>query len=92
MLDSPAPSTQTLPMSLLVRMRRIDRRVPHQRWTFDRLVRGLRGLWHRILASLATYFPPDGPQPSPPLAKAAALREGALLSQRVDARSKKNVA
>ncbi len=34
-----------------------------------------------MLASLATYFPPDEPQPSPPLAKAAVLREGALLSE-----------
>jgi len=49
-------------------------------------------VWQRILASLAAYFPPDEPQPSPPLAKAAALREGALLSEHVDARSKKSVA
>jgi hypothetical protein len=73
-------------------MRRPERCVPHQRWTFDRLVGGLRSFWQRILASLATYFPPDEPQPSPPLAKAAALREGALLSENVDARSNKNVA
>jgi hypothetical protein len=52
----------------------------------------LRGLWQRILAALAAYFPPDEPQPSPPLAKAAALREGALLSEHVDARSNKSVA
>jgi hypothetical protein len=45
-----------------------------------------------MLASLAIYFPPDEPQPSPPLAKAAALREGALLSESVDARAKKSVA
>jgi hypothetical protein len=48
--------------------------------------------WQRILAGLATYFPPEEPQPSPPLAKAAALREGALLSEHVDARSKSRVA
>jgi hypothetical protein len=49
-------------------------------------------VWKRILAALTTYFPPDEPQPSPPIAKAAALREGALLSEHVDARSKKSVA
>jgi len=79
-------------MSPVTRLRRPARHVPHQRWTFDRIVRGLRGVWQRILASLATYFPPDEPQPSPPLAKAAALREGALLSEHVDARANKRVA
>jgi hypothetical protein len=44
------------------------------------------------MASLALHFPPDPPHPSPPLAKAAALREGALLSEHVDARSNKSVA
>lgn len=58
----------------------------------SRLVQGLRVEWQRMLASLATSFPPDEPQPSPPLAKAAALREGALLSESVDARSNKSVA
>ncbi|HJT14711.1 MAG TPA: hypothetical protein VJ790_18960 [Dongiaceae bacterium] len=52
----------------------------------------MRRVWQRILASLATYFPPDEPQPSPPLAKAAALREGALLSESLDVRSNKHVA
>jgi hypothetical protein len=80
------------PRNSVVRMRPLARHVHHQRWTFHRLVRGLRGLWRRILASLATYFPPEEPQPSPPLAKAAALREGALLSESVDARSNKHVA
>jgi hypothetical protein len=55
-------------------------------------MKGLRAAWQRFLASLAAHFPPDEPQPSPPLAKAAALREGALLSEHVDARSDKNVA
>ena len=62
------------------------------RWSVKRLLRGLRTAWQSILASLANYFPPDEPQPSPPLAKTDALREGALLSEYVDARSKKNVA
>jgi hypothetical protein len=57
-----------------------------------RLMSGLRTAWQRVLASLATYFPPEEPQPSPPLAKAAALRDGARLSEYVDARSTKNVA
>ena len=58
----------------------------------DRLVRGVRAAWRRLLALVAAHFPPDSPQPSPPLAKAAALREGALLSEHVDARSRKRVA
>jgi hypothetical protein len=76
---------------LVVRLRSHRRRAP-RRWSVARLVQGLRAAWQRALASLATYFPPDEPQPSPPLAKAAALREGALLSERVDARAKKSVA
>ncbi|NJM91343.1 MAG: hypothetical protein HC861_00475 [Rhodospirillaceae bacterium] len=78
-------------MSPIVRLRSHRRRVPRQRWSVSRLVQGLKAAWQRVLASLATYFPPDGPQPSPPLAKAPALREGALLSEHVDARSKKSV-
>jgi hypothetical protein len=74
-------------MSSIVRLRG-----KRQRWSVPRLIQGLRAAWQRVLANLATYFPPDEPQPSPPLAKAAALREGALLSEHVDARSKKNVA
>jgi hypothetical protein len=58
----------------------------------SRLMNGLRVMWQRVLASIAAHFPPDEPQPSPPLAKAAALREGALLSEHVDARSNKSVA
>jgi hypothetical protein len=73
-------------MSSIVRLR--SSRRP---WSVQRLLQGLRAAWQRVLASLATCFPPDEPQPSPPLAKAAALREGALLSEYVDARSK-NVA
>jgi hypothetical protein len=79
-------------MRSIARLRRVARRVPHRRWTFNRIVGGLRRVWQRILASLATYFPPDEPQPSPPLAKAAALREGARLSESVDVRSNKHVA
>lgn len=79
-------------MSSVARLRRHRRRAPRQRWSVARLVQGLRAAWQRVLASLAAYFPPDEPQPSPPLAKAAALREGALLSEDVDARSKKSVA
>jgi len=76
-------------MSSLVRLR--SRRAP-RRWSVALLVEGLRAAWQRMLAGLVAYFPPDEPQPSPPLAKAAALREGALLSEHVDARSNKNVA
>ena len=79
-------------MSPVVRLRSRGRRTPRRHWSLSRLVNGMRAAWQRVLASLATYFPPDEPQPSPPLAKAAALREGALLSEDVDARSKKSVA
>ena len=78
-------------MSSIVRLRSHRRRASRQRWSVSRLVQGLRAAWQRMLASLATYFPPDEPQPSPPLAKAAALREGAVLSEHVDARAKKSV-
>jgi hypothetical protein len=78
-------------MSSIVRLRSHRRRASRPRWSVVRLVQGLRAAWQRVLASLATYFPPDEPQPSPPLAKAAALREGALLSEHVDARSQKSV-
>ncbi|WP_119305006.1 hypothetical protein [Dongia deserti] len=77
-------------MSSIVRLRSDFR--GSGRWSVHRLVQGLRAAWQRFLAALATYFPPDEPQPSPPLAKAAALHEGALLSEHVDARAKKNVA
>ena len=79
-------------MSSIVRLRSHRRRSPRQRWSVSRLVQGVRAAWQRMLASLAIYFPPDEPQPSPPLAKAAALREGALLSEHLDARTKKSVA
>jgi hypothetical protein len=79
-------------MSSSVKMSHLARTVGRQRWSVKRLVQGLRSAWRRILASVATYFPPDEPQPSPPLAKAAALREGALLSEYVDVRSNKHVA
>jgi hypothetical protein len=79
-------------MSSVVKILRSHPRASRPRWSVKRLMRGLRATWQRILARLATYSPPEEPQPSPPLAKAAALREGALLSEYVDARSKKNVA
>jgi hypothetical protein len=88
-LDLFAQASQIRLMNPVVRLR--SRRL-RRRWSVARLVGGLRGAWRRMLASLATYFPPDAPQPSPPLAKAAALREGALLSEHVDARSDKHVA
>ena len=91
-LDLFAQASQIPPMSSVVRLRSHGRRARRQRWSVSRLVKGLRAVWQRVLASLATYFPPDEPQPSPPLAKAAALREGALLSEHVDARSNKSVA
>jgi hypothetical protein len=78
-------------MSSIVRLRSHRRRESRPRWSVSRLVKGLRAAWQRVLASLATYFPPDEPQPSPPLAKAAALREGALLSESVDVRARKSV-
>jgi len=79
-------------MTSVLRLRRHHRRVARRRWTVTRLTQGLRTVWQRILAGLATYFPADPPQPSPPLAKSAALREGALLSEYVDTRSNKNAA
>ena len=89
-MTAPDPNTKIRSMRSVIEIRR-----PHPRaarWSVKRLVRGLRSVWQRILESLATYFPPEEPQPSPPLAKAAALREGALLSEHVDARSNKHVA
>jgi hypothetical protein len=56
------------------------------------VVQRLRAAWQRVIASVFAHFPPDSPQPTPPLAKAAALREGAVLSEYVDARSKSRVA
>ena len=79
-------------MSSVVRLRGRRPNARRNRWTVNRLIQGLRTAWQRILTSLATYFPPESPQPSPPLAKAAALREGALLSEDVDARARKDVA
>ena len=79
-------------MSSIVRLRSHRRRSPRQRWGVARLVQSLKATWQRVLASLANHFPPHEPHPSPPLAKAAALREGALLSEHVDARSNCRVA
>jgi hypothetical protein len=77
-------------MDFIMHLRGPHARRPRQRWSVSRLIKGLRAAWQRLLSSLATHFPPD--EPSPPLAKAAALREGALLSEDVDACAKKNVA
>ena len=79
-------------MASMVDTRRVSRGSGRQRWSMKRLVQGLRRAWQRILASVAAHFPPDEPQPSPPLSKATALREGALLSEHVDARSNRHVA
>lgn len=73
-------------------MRGSHPRARRQRWTAKRLFQGLRAAWQRIVARAIANFPPDSPEPSPPLAKAEALREGALLSDYVDARSKSRVA
>jgi hypothetical protein len=87
-----AQASQIPNMNPVVTLRGHGRRAPRRRWSVSRLMNGLRAVWQRVLASLAAHFPPDEPQPSPPLAKAAALREGAVLSEFVDAWSNKNVA
>lgn len=79
-------------MTAIVRLPGHRRRASRRRWSLARVIQGLRTAWQRMLARLAVHFPPDGPQPSPPLAKAAALREGALLSEDVDARATRHVA
>ena len=80
-------------MSSVIKMRGSYPRARRRRWTISNLVQSLRAAWRRMLATaVIENFPPDSPQPSPPLAKAAALREGALLSDYVDARSRKSVA
>ena len=79
-------------MTSVVGSYRHHRRAGRQRWTLRRLAQSLRTAWQRFLANLARHVPPQDPQPSPPLAKAAALREGALLSEYVDARSTKSAA
>ena len=79
-------------MSSIVQIHRSHARRPRPRWSVKRLVTGLRATWQRLIARVLEHFPPEEPQPTPPLAKAAVLREGALLSEHVDARSKKSVA
>jgi hypothetical protein len=79
-------------MGSLTVIRSSHRQPARRRWSIKRLAHGVRAAWRRFLVNLALHFPPDEPQPTPPLAKAAALRDGALLSEYVDARSKKNVA
>ena len=79
-------------MNSIVGSYRHHRRTGRQRWTLKRLAQSLRAAWQRFLANLARHVPPHDPQPSPPLAKAAPLREGALLSEYVDARSNKTAA
>lgn len=85
-------STNIHAMSSVVHLRGSHPRARRKRWTAKRLFQGLRAAWRRMLGSVVANFPPDSPEPSPPLAKAEALREGALLSDYVDARSKGRVA
>jgi hypothetical protein len=79
-------------MSSVIHIRGSHRRARRKRWTAKRLFQGLRAAWRRIFAHVIPNFPPDSPEPSPPLAKAEALREGALLSDYIDARSEGRVA
>jgi hypothetical protein len=68
---------------------------PGRRWSIKRLFRGFRLAWAALVAGFALSVatdPPQPPEPTPPLAKGAALREGALLFKYVDARSTKHVA
>lgn len=91
-LTTSTQKPRTCVMISVVRIRRSHPRARRPRWSAKRLVQGLRAAWQRMLARVIENFPPDEPQPTPPLAKAAALREGALLSEYVDARSRKSVA
>ena len=77
-------------MNPVVRLRARDGRPLRSRWSIKRLFHAMRQAWTELMASLSLHFPPD--EPSPPLAKAAALREGALLSEHVDVRSNSRVA
>ena len=79
-------------MNSVIRLRGSYARRPRPRWSVKRLIQRLHAAWLRMVGTIVSQFPPDSPQPSPPLAKSAALREGALLSEYVDARSNKNVA
>jgi len=91
-LDSFARAFQSPRMGLVVRLRERGRRSPRSRWSIKQLFHAARRAWADLMASLSFHFPPEEPHPSPPLAKAAALREGALLSEHVDARSNSRVA
>jgi len=79
-------------MNSVVHIRGSHARRPRPRWSIRRLIRRLHAAWLRMCGAIISQFPPDSPQPSPPLAKSAALHEGALLSEYVEARSNKNVA
>ena len=79
-------------MGSVVKLHEKSAQARRRRWSLKRLVHGIQLAWTQFLVSLTIHFPPDSPQPSPPLAKAEALREGALLSEDVDARSKKSIA
>jgi hypothetical protein len=54
------------------------------------------GALHALLSAWNLAFPmppfPSGPSEPPPIAKAAALREPALLAEQVDAVSQKKIA
>jgi hypothetical protein len=84
-------------MSSVIRLRDRHPGPPGSRWSIKRLLCGVCLTWAALIASLALHVPSDTPpstppEPSAPLAKAAALREGALLYEYVDARSNKHVA
>jgi hypothetical protein len=53
----------------------------------SRVIQAVRSAW-----LIAFPTPPDSPNTPPTVAKAAALRDGAVLSEDVDAVSKKQVA
>jgi len=60
--------------------------VARLRFAFSRALAALYSAW------LEGYQPLDSPDPDSPAAKAAALREGALLTEEIEARSGKRAA
>lgn len=84
-------------MGSVIRLRDRYPELAPNRWSIKRLLQRFCLAWAAFLATLALCLPPDPPQSSPPdepspLAKAAALREGALLYEYVDVRSNRHVA